>query len=113
MQSKSGEVTERCHLDALEFVESSPSAFLSTSPRQDDEAVSRPPVPRATSPHAGTDLESTSCSRKPGAGKIPEVPPQEGVSITISVIEGRSAGLTYQLNKLCITVGKIGGGADF
>jgi hypothetical protein len=94
MLSKSGEVTERCHLDALEFVESSPSAFLSPSPRQDDEAISRPPVPGATSPHAGADLESTSSSRKPGAVEIPEIPPQEGVAITISVIEGPSAGLT-------------------
>jgi pSer/pThr/pTyr-binding forkhead associated (FHA) protein len=31
----------------------------------------------------------------------------------ISVIEGASKGLTYQLSKLCITVGRIGGGADF
>jgi pSer/pThr/pTyr-binding forkhead associated (FHA) protein len=29
------------------------------------------------------------------------------------VIEGPSKGLTYQLNNLCITLGRIGGGADF
>ncbi|GAC1701034.1 MAG: hypothetical protein NVS9B4_03630 [Candidatus Acidiferrum sp.] len=33
--------------------------------------------------------------------------------ITISVIEGPSKGLTYQLSKVCITMGGIGGGADF
>ncbi len=45
--------------------------------------------------------------------KFPDVPLLDNVTITISVIEGRSKGLTYHLRKLCITVGRIGGGADF
>ncbi len=113
MLSKSGETPERCSVNAPQFAERPPSAFLSSSPRQDHEVRSRPPVLGATSPHAGPDFGSTSSSRKPGADEIPEIPPQEGVAITISVIEGPSKGLTFQLNKLCITVGRIGGGADF
>src|SRR5258708_17816404 len=48
-----------------------------------------------------------------GSTKFPDVPSLDNVTITISVIEGRSKGLAYQLSKLCITVGRIGGGADF
>ena len=51
--------------------------------------------------------------RDEGSTKFPDVPLLANVTITISVIEGRSKGLTYQLKKLCITVGRIGGGADF
>jgi hypothetical protein len=51
--------------------------------------------------------------RGEGSIKFPDVPLLADVTITISVIEGRSKGLTYQLKKLCITVGRIGGGADF
>ncbi|SRR5260370_6438374 len=48
-----------------------------------------------------------------GSTKIPDVPLLDSVTITISVIEGQSKGLAYQLSRLCITVGRIGGGADF
>ena len=48
-----------------------------------------------------------------GSTKFPDVPLLDSVTITISVIEGRSKGLTYRLRKLCITLGRIGGGADF
>ena len=48
-----------------------------------------------------------------GSTKFPDVPSLDNVTITISVIEGRSKGLAYQLSRLCITVGRIGGGADF
>jgi hypothetical protein len=48
-----------------------------------------------------------------GLNKFPDIPSLGNVTITISVIEGRSRGLTYQLRKLCITAGRIGGGADF
>jgi hypothetical protein len=51
--------------------------------------------------------------RGEGSTKFPDVPLLENVTITISVTEGRSKGLTYQLKKLCITVGRIAGGADF
>ena len=51
--------------------------------------------------------------RGEGSTKFPDVPLLDNVTITISVIEGRSKGLTYRLKKLCITVGRIGGGADF
>jgi hypothetical protein len=45
--------------------------------------------------------------------KFPDVALLDNVTITISVIEGRSKGLTYRMRKLCITAGRIGGGADF
>jgi hypothetical protein len=51
--------------------------------------------------------------RGEGSTKFPDVPLLDNVTITISVIEGRSKGLMYQLRKLCITVGRTGGGADF
>jgi hypothetical protein len=51
--------------------------------------------------------------RGEGSTKFPDVPLLESVTITISVIEGRSKGLTYRFSKMCITVGRIGGGADF
>src|SRR5260370_23499512 len=105
MLSKSGEIPE--------FAERSPSNFLSSSLRQDHEVPRRPQVPRATSPHARADFDGTRSSRKPGAYEFPKIPPQANAAITISVIEGPSKGLTYQLSKLCITMGRIGGGADF
>jgi hypothetical protein len=48
-----------------------------------------------------------------GSTKFPDIPLPDSVTVMISVIEGRSKGVTYQLRKLCITVGRIGGGADF
>jgi hypothetical protein len=48
-----------------------------------------------------------------GSNKFPYIPLLDNATITISVIEGRSKGLTYQLRKFCITAGRIGGGADF
>ena len=42
-----------------------------------------------------------------------DIPPMDNVTITISVINGPSKGLEYQVNEPCITVGRIGGGADF
>ena len=48
-----------------------------------------------------------------GSNKFPEFPSLDDTTLTISVIEGPSKGLTYELNKLCITMGRIGGGADF
>lgn len=45
--------------------------------------------------------------------KYPDIPLLHNVTITISVVEGRSKDLTYQMKKLCITAGRIGGGADF
>jgi hypothetical protein len=70
-------------------------------------------VLRASNPHARPDLDSTRSSRKLGAYEFPKIPPQDDITIIISVIEGPSKGLTYQLNKLCITMGRSGGGADF
>lgn len=48
-----------------------------------------------------------------GSNRCPDIPSLEDVAITISVIEGPSKGSVYELSKLCITVGRIGGGADF
>jgi hypothetical protein len=113
MLSKSGKIPERCCMNPPQFTDRSPSHFLSSSLHQDHKVPSRPLGLRATSPHARPDSDSTRSSRKPGAYEFPEIPSQEDIAITISVIEGPSKGLTYQLSKLCITVGRIGGGADF
>jgi hypothetical protein len=51
--------------------------------------------------------------RSQGPTKYPDIPLLDNVTITISVIEGRSKGLTYRMKKLCITAGRAGGGADF
>jgi pSer/pThr/pTyr-binding forkhead associated (FHA) protein len=37
----------------------------------------------------------------------------ENLTITISVIEGPSKGLVYEMREHCITLGRTGGGADF
>jgi hypothetical protein len=113
MLSRSGEIPERCCVSAPQFAERSPSNALCSLLRQDHEVPSRPRVLRATRPHAGPDSDGTRSSRKPKAYEFPEIPPHEGIAITISVIEGPSKRVTYQLSKLCITMGRIGGGADF
>src|SRR5258706_3776163 len=113
MQFKSGEIPERCCVSLPQFEERSPSNFLSSSLRQDHEVPSRPQVLRAPSPDARPDLGGTRSSRKPGAYEFAEIPSQDDITISIAVIEGPSKGLTYQLNNFCITMGRIGGGADF
>src|ERR1700737_689417 len=113
MLSKSEEIPERCCVTAPQFAERSPINFPSSSLREDHEVPSRPRLLRASSPHARSDYDGTGRPRKPGAHEFPENPPQDDVAIRISVIEGPSKGLTYRLSKLCITMGRIGGGADF
>src|SRR6267378_994126 len=113
MLSKSGKIPERCCVNVAQFARRSPSNILSSPFRQNLEVPNRPQVLRATNPHARPDFDGTRSSREPGAYEFPEIPPHEDISITISVIEGPSKGLTYQLSKLCITMGRIGGGADF
>jgi hypothetical protein len=51
--------------------------------------------------------------RGQGSSKYPDIPLPDNMTITISVIEGRSRGQTYRMRKLCITAGRVGGGADF
>jgi len=113
MLSKSGEIPERCCVTASQFAERSRGNFPSLSLRQDHEVPSRSRVLRASSPRARPEIDGAGSSREQGAYEFPENPPQDDVAIRISVIEGPSKGLTYQLSKLCITVGRIGGGADF
>lgn len=113
MLSKSGEIPERCCVTAAQFAERTPGNFPNSSLRQRHEVPSRPRVLRASSPHARPEIDGAGSSRKPGAYEFPENPPRDDVAIRISVIEGPSKGLTYQLSKLCITIGRIGGGADF
>jgi hypothetical protein len=113
MLSKSGAMPQRNCLDSSRFAEGSATTFLSSSLRQNHEVPRRPQVLRATSLHSRPDFDGTRTSRKPGAYEFPEIPPYEDIAIIISVIEGPSKGLTYQLSKLCITMGRIGGGADF
>jgi hypothetical protein len=51
--------------------------------------------------------------RGQGSSKYPDIPLPDNMTVTISVIEGRSSGQTYRMKKLCITAGRVGGGADF
>lgn len=113
MLSKNGEVSDRCSVNAPQFAERSLILFPSSSLRRDDEVSRRPRGLGATRPDGAPNFDSTGSSCQPGAYEFPEILSQDDRAITISVIEGRSKGLTYQLNKLCITVGRIGGGADF
>jgi Inner membrane component of T3SS, cytoplasmic domain len=87
-----------------------PIGLLSSSLHQDHEDPSRARPLRA---HRRPDGGGERNPPRPGVNEFPEIPPQEDVAIVISVIEGASKGLRYQLSKLCITVGRIGGGADF
>lgn len=52
-------------------------------------------------------------ARGESISNFPDILSLDNVTITISVIEGRSKGVMYQLRRLCITLGRIGGGADF
>ncbi len=51
--------------------------------------------------------------RTQGSNKFPCFLLPDDPKITISVVEGPSKGLAYKLDKVCITMGRIGGGADF
>ena len=113
MLFKSGEVPERCCKNTPQFAERSPRDFLSSSLRRDHQVPSRPPALLASSSHARPELDGTRNLQESGAYEFPEIPPRDDITIIISVIEGPSKGLIYQLKKLCITMGRIGGGADF
>lgn len=45
--------------------------------------------------------------------QFPDLALMEDLTITISVIEGPSKGLTYEMKEYCVTLGRTGGGADF
>jgi pSer/pThr/pTyr-binding forkhead associated (FHA) protein len=47
------------------------------------------------------------------SNQSPNFPLMEDVTITISVIEGPSKGLIYEMKEYCVTLGRTGGGADF
>lgn len=47
------------------------------------------------------------------SNQFPDVPLLKDMTITISVIEGPSKGLVYEMKQHCITLGRMGGGADF
>lgn len=113
MLSKSREVPERCCVWPPDFTERPPSNFLSSRLRQDHEFSRGPQVERGTTPDAGPDFDGVRNAREPGADEFSEIPPHDDIAITICVIEGPSKGLRYRLINLCITMGRIGGGADF
>lgn len=46
------------------------------------------------------------------SNQLPDLP-LEDLTITISVIEGASKGLVYEMTQHCVTLGRTGGGADF
>lgn len=45
--------------------------------------------------------------------QFPDFPLRGDLIITISVINGLSKGLVYEMTEHCITLGRVGGGADF
>jgi hypothetical protein len=63
------------------------------------------------SPREGGKYSERSLSRD--SNQLPDFRLMEDVTITISVIEGLSKGLVYEMNEYCITLGRTGGGADF
>src|SRR5260370_36596683 len=103
MLSNSREVPERCCVRPTYFTERPPSNFLSSRLCQDHEFSRAPQVERGTTPDAGPDFDAARNAREPGANEFPKIPPHDHIAITISVIEGPSKGLTYQLRKLRIT----------
>ena len=113
MLSKNRETPERCCVNVPQSAERSMNSFLMSRIRGDHDFPRDSEVPRGTSSHAQPDFDGTRSSRTPSAYEFPEILSQDDKTITISVIEGPSKGSTYQLSKLCITMGKIGGGADF
>jgi hypothetical protein len=87
-----------------------PICLVSSSLRQEQEGPSRVRPQRAyRRPDSGGERNPP----RPGVYEFPKIPLEEDVAILISVIEGASKGLTHRLSKLCITAGRIGGGADF
>src|SRR5467141_313910 len=113
MLSKNRETPERCCVNVPQCAERSMNSFLMSRIRGDHGFPRDSEVPRATSSHAQPGFDGTTSSRTPSAYEFPEILSQDDKTITISVIEGPSKGLTYQLSKLCITMGRVGGGADF
>ncbi len=113
MLCKSGKVPERSCVNAPQFAGRSPSAFLSSSLRQDHKVPSRPQVLRATSPHARPDSDYDHLSlcefvvTSPPGLALPK-----DKTITISLIGGPSKGLIRRLDKPHISIGRSGGGAD-
>ena len=47
------------------------------------------------------------------SNQFPDIPPLKDITITISVIDGPSKGLVFEMKERCITLGRTGGGADF
>lgn len=113
MLSKTAGLSERCSVNASQYAERALIYFPSSSLRRDDEVSRQPQGLGASRPDGVPSFDSTGSSCQPREYESCETPPHEGIAVTISVIEGPSKGLTYQLSKLCITVGRIGGGADF
>jgi len=111
MPTKREEDPERCCVVVRNWPGTMPIGLPSSSLHLDHEDPSRA---RALRAHRRPDGGGERNPPRPGVNEFPEIPQQEDVAIVISVIEGASKGLTYQLSKLlCITVGRIGGGADF
>lgn len=106
MPAKCREVPERCcmHFPQVDS--------LSSRIRQDRGSPRTPEAAGSTIARA-PDIGGAGSERKSRVKEFPEIPPQEGMIITISAIEGFSQGLAHQMSKSCITVGRIGGGADF
>jgi hypothetical protein len=102
-----------------EELRETPKALSTILPFDSDEGTESPSEPRVEQRDSRI-TQSHSVRKRNGkepkgeaSNRFRDVPSLDDVPITISVIEGRSKGLTYRLRKLCITLGRIGGGADF
>ena len=60
----------------------------------------------------GNEIRATAEKAREGTA-IPLLKKLKNMTITISVIEGPSKGLVYEMKGPCITLGRTGGGADF
>lgn len=108
MPAKCGEVPERYCMHFPQIV------FLSSPPLFQHRGLpSASQMARGTTLHAQRDFYGAGSAREQDVNQFPELSLRAPTVITISVIEGFSKGLAYQMNKSCITVGRIGGGADF
>lgn len=107
MPVKCREIPERC---CLHF---SRVGFLSSWAYQDQKSLRPPETAGGAIARARHDIGGAGSEWDPSANGFPEIPWHAGTTIMISVIEGSSKGLAYQMSRSCITAGRIGGGADF
>ena len=104
---------EEDHFEELRKVRTESMAILNSCPSERTDLSRQLKGQQADSGSDRSTREGGQDPRDQGSNKFPEFPSLDNTTFTISIIEGPSKGLAYRLNKLCITVGRIGGAADF